>query len=65
MFHQAVRSSRRVFHAAAIIACACLFRAAPADAAPNGASEFDPTYQPSQPAQPAPAPAAPGSDEFF
>jgi hypothetical protein len=38
---------------------------APAAAAPNGASEFDPSYQPSQPAQPAPAPAAPGSDEFF
>jgi hypothetical protein len=38
---------------------------APADAAPNGASEFDPTYQPSQPAKPAPVPAAPGSGEFF
>jgi hypothetical protein len=38
---------------------------APADAAPNGGSEFDPTYQPSQPAQPAPVPAAPGSREFF
>jgi DNA-binding CsgD family transcriptional regulator len=38
---------------------------APADAAPNGGSEFDPTYQPSQPAKPAPVPAAPGSSEFF
>ncbi|MBE2316691.1 hypothetical protein DVA67_011955 [Solirubrobacter sp. CPCC 204708] len=37
---------------------------APANAAPNGASEFDPTYQPSQPA-PAPVPAAPGANEFF
>jgi hypothetical protein len=38
---------------------------APADAAPNGASEFDPTYEPSQPAKPAPVPAAPGASEFF
>jgi hypothetical protein len=38
---------------------------APADAAPNGGSEFNPTYQPSQPAKPAPVPAAPGSSEFF
>lgn len=38
---------------------------APANAAPGGASEFDPTYQPSQPAPPAPAPAAPGAAEFF
>lgn len=38
--------------------------AAPANAAASGASEFDPTYQPSQPA-PAPVPAAPGGSEFF
>jgi hypothetical protein len=38
---------------------------APADAAPNGGSEFDPTYQPSRPAAPAPVPAAPGATEFF
>jgi hypothetical protein len=37
---------------------------APANAASNGASEFDPGYQPSKP-KPAPAPAAPGSSEFF
>jgi len=38
---------------------------APADAAADGASEFDPLYSPSAPASPAPAPAAPGSSEFF
>ena len=38
---------------------------APADAARDGTSEFDPTYQPSQPAAPAPVPAAPGATEFF
>jgi hypothetical protein len=38
---------------------------APANAARDGSSEFDPLYQPSQPASPAPAPAAPGSSEFF
>ena len=38
---------------------------APADAARDGSSEFDPTYQPSQPAAPAPVPAAPGATEFF
>jgi DNA-directed RNA polymerase specialized sigma24 family protein len=38
---------------------------APANAASDGSSEFDPLYQPSQPAQPAPVPAAPGSSEFF
>ena len=38
---------------------------APADAASDGSSEFDPLYQPSQPAPPAPVPAAPGATEFF
>jgi len=38
---------------------------APSNAAPNGASEFDPLYQPSEPAAPAPVPAAPGANEFF
>ena len=38
---------------------------APANAAPGGASEFDPTYQPSAPPAPAPVPAAPGASEFF
>jgi hypothetical protein len=38
---------------------------APANAAPNGASEFDPTYKPSAPPAPAPVPAAPGASEFF
>lgn len=38
---------------------------APANAAPGGESEFDPTYQPDSPPQPAPVPAAPGSGEFF
>jgi hypothetical protein len=38
---------------------------APADAARDGGSEFDPLYQPSQPAAPAPVPAAPGATEFF
>ena len=38
---------------------------APADAARDGSSEFDPIYQPSQPAAPAPVPAAPGATEFF
>ncbi len=38
---------------------------APSNAAPAGASEFDPTYQPSAPPAPAPAPAAPGATEFF
>jgi hypothetical protein len=37
---------------------------APVDAAPGGASEFDPTYQSSTPAAPAPVPAAPGAGEF-
>ena len=37
---------------------------APANAAPGGASEFDPTYQPNAPAAPAPVPAAPGASEF-
>ena len=37
---------------------------APSNAAPGGASEFDPTYQPTKPA-PAPVPAAPGATEFF
>ena len=37
---------------------------APANAAPDGASEFDPSYQPSAPAPPAPVPAAPGASEF-
>ena len=37
---------------------------APSNAAANGASEFDPNYQPSKP-QPAPVPAAPGGSEFF
>ena len=37
---------------------------APSNAAPNGASEFDPTYQPNAPAEPAPVPAAPGASEF-
>ena len=36
---------------------------APSNAAPDGASEFDPNHQPSEP--PAPAPAAPGANEFF
>ena len=38
---------------------------APANAARDGSSEFDPPYQPSQPAAPAPVPAAPGATEFF
>jgi hypothetical protein len=38
---------------------------APADAASDGSSEFDPLYQPSQPVAPAPVPAAPGGGEFF
>jgi len=38
---------------------------APANAAPGGESEFDPTYKPSSPATPAPVQAAPGSGEFF
>jgi hypothetical protein len=38
---------------------------APANAAPGGESEFDPTYKPSSPPQPAPVQAAPGSGEFF
>jgi hypothetical protein len=38
---------------------------APSNAAPNGGSEFDPTFQPNAPPQPAPVPAAPGSREFF
>jgi hypothetical protein len=37
---------------------------APADAASNGASEFNAFYQPSTPAPPAPAPAT-GGDEFL
>jgi hypothetical protein len=37
---------------------------APSNAAPGGASEFDPTYQSSGPAAPAPVPAAPGASEF-
>ena len=38
---------------------------APSNAASDGGSEFDPTFQPNTPTQPAPAPAAPGSGEFF
>jgi hypothetical protein len=38
---------------------------APSNAASNGRSEFDPSYQPNAPVQPAAAPAAPGSGEFF
>ena len=37
----------------------------PANAAPGGESEFDPTYKPSSPPAPAPAPPAPGGSEFF
>ncbi|MDA0166291.1 hypothetical protein OM076_38860 [Solirubrobacter ginsenosidimutans] len=37
---------------------------APSNAAPGGASEFDPSYQPNAPAAPAPVPAAPGAAEF-
>jgi hypothetical protein len=37
---------------------------APPNAASGGASEFDPSYQPSAPAAPAPVPAAPGASEF-
>jgi hypothetical protein len=37
---------------------------APSNAAPGGASEFDPSYQPNAPAAPAPVPAAPGASEF-
>jgi hypothetical protein len=38
---------------------------APANAASDGSSEFDPLFVPSQPATPAPPPAAPGGSEFF
>jgi hypothetical protein len=38
---------------------------APANAAPGGESEFDPTYTPDGPPTAAPVPAAPGGTEFF
>lgn len=38
---------------------------APANAAPDGGSEFDELYVPDSPPAPAPAPAAPGAGEFF